>query len=247
MCEVFKALTSIERAVVVKLYDRSGKVLVDVYTDGKFLFGAIGGEEALRLAETVYKTGGVREAEIGGLRAVAEFIEVGPLITVVGSGAVAKALVELGSAAGYRMAVVSPEGEEFPKAVLTSRDLKDLEKLVGEGSVVVVATGGKPYEADVLYLALTRGAKYVGLLASQRRAAAMVAELVRRGLGLRYVLQKLRSPVGLDIGAKTAGEIAISILAEVTMALRSGTGKPLREVKSPELYLEKEVSLSSCS
>lgn len=78
----------------------------------------------------------------------------------------------------------------------------------------------------------------MALLASQRRAALVIKELERRGLSGESVRSRLRSPAGLDIGAKTAGEIAVSILAEVVMYLRGGTGRPMREVKDPYRVVE---------
>ncbi len=103
------------------------------------------------------------------------------------------------------MAVVGGNGDvdkdRFGNAYFISNDLRDLEKLVDENSIVVIANeGGKPYDAEALYIALKHNARFIGLLASQRRAAVMIADMVRRGLSLDYVLSRLHSPVGLDIG-----------------------------------------------
>ncbi|WP_252901100.1 XdhC family protein [Vulcanisaeta sp. JCM 14467] len=142
--------------------------------------------------------------------------------------------------------------ESFSNAYFISNDLKDLEKLIDENSIVIIANeGGKPYDSEALYIALKHNAKFVGLLASQRRAAVMIAEMVRRGLSLDYVLEKLHSPVGLDVGAKTAGEVALSILAEVMMFMRNASGKPMREIKDPRKLvkdaLEGRIQEQSCS
>ncbi|WP_069806448.1 XdhC family protein [Vulcanisaeta thermophila] len=257
-CEFFKALTSAAsgggKLVIVRLI-RGDNVASDVIVNGKAMLGIATSDEVLKLAERALLENRVLEAVINGYKVVAEPVEPRPTIVVVGSGLIARALVDVGNAVGYYMAVVGNgdvKKDEFPNAYLVTNDLRDLEKLVGEDSVVIIANeGGKPYDADALYIALKGGARFVGLLASQKRAAYMIAEMVRRGLALDYVLNRLHSPVGLDLGAKTAGEIALSILAEVMMFMRNSSGKPMREVKDPGKYLrdalEGRIQEQSCS
>lgn len=257
-CEIVRALAKVaasgSKAVVLKWYFDNGTA-VDVIVDGKPVFGASVEKPVLELASKALKEGRSLEATINGVRVVAELIETRPTIVVVGSGLVAKALVDVASAIGYYVVVVG-NGDvnvnEFRGAHLVSNNLADLEELVGEGTIVIVANeGGKPYDAEALYLALKNKAKYVGLLASQKRAALMVAEMVKRGLEMEYVLSRLHSPVGLDLGARTAGEIALSILAEVVMYIRNGSGRPMREVKDPRKYLgdalRGDLQMSNCS
>jgi len=71
---------------------------------------------------------------------------------------------------------------------------------------VIANEGGKPYDSEATYVALKARARFVGLMASKRRAAAVMAKVVNRGISLEE-LKSLRSPVGLDIGSVTAEEI----------------------------------------
>jgi Xanthine and CO dehydrogenases maturation factor, XdhC/CoxF family len=241
------------KAVIVKLI-KGNDSASDIVIDGKAMLG-IANDAIIEVANKALAENRIVEVMIGDIRVIAEPIEVRPTIIVVGSGLIAKALVDVGSAVGYYMAIVGSndvDKDAFGNAYFISNDLRDLEKLIVSDSIVIIANeGGKPYDADALYIALRGGARFVGLLASQRRAAVMIAEMVKRGLELDYVLSRLHSPIGLDIGAKTPGEIALSILAEVTMFIRNASGKPMMEVKDPRKLLkdalEGRIQETACS
>jgi xanthine dehydrogenase accessory factor len=112
-----------------------------------------------------------------------------PLVRVYGDTPVARALLRIGAAAGYDMTAGSP-GDPIPP----------------DAAAVVVASHGRD-EEPALATALEQGVAYVALVASRRRGDAVLASLgVDR--------DRIRTPAGLDIGARTAAEIAISILAE---------------------------------
>ena len=104
-------------------------------------------------------------------------------------------------------------GEALGMEVRTAETEQDLDA-AAEGAFVVVAGHGEG-EWETLKAALTAGrARYAGLVASPRRAAAVRERLV--GMGVSEAdAGRLRSPAGLDIGAETPGEIALSILAQI--------------------------------
>jgi xanthine dehydrogenase accessory factor len=123
-----------------------------------------------------------------------------PMILVHGDTPVAAALSELGRALGYEV-MSSGEG----------RDEAD-----SDAAAVVVASHGREEEA-ALAAALAGGVPYVGLVASPSRGAA-----VRDALDVPDELKaQLHTPAGLDIGARTPREIALSILAEIVAASRT--------------------------
>ncbi|MEM1597800.1 MAG: XdhC family protein [Pyrobaculum sp.] len=232
VCDVFRALDLASRrgssAVLVKVYDGS-RSYVDVVVEGSPLMGLLP-ESVLSAVGGLGAVGERFEGWVGALYVSAEVVLVRPTVVVVGFGEVARRVSEVAAAMGYYVASVGHRAE----GAFYAGGLEDLGRLVSEGSVVVVANeGGHPSDVDAAELAIRRGAGYVAVLASRRRAALIIRELVRRGVPLSEIKARLRAPAGLDVGAKTAGEIAVSIMAEVVMYLRGGTGRPMTEVKNP--------------
>ena len=146
-----------------------------------------------------------------------------PVLWVAGTTPIAGALVALGSAAGWRVSVFDPiaDPDAFPGAerVVVGTDIAGFD--AGAAPAVVVATQGV-WDEEALAAALARDATYVGLVASPTRAAVVRAWL-RDEAGIPDDrLAALRAPAGLDLGAETAEEIALSILAELVQ-VRRGT------------------------
>ena len=126
-----------------------------------------------------------------------------PYVVVVGDTPVAKALVALGRPLGYDVRTFTGT-------------------LPADTSAVIVASHGRD-ETGVLVAALRGGVAYVGLVASRRRGEAVVASLdVCASMSSRVV-----TPAGLDIGARTPEEIALSILADIVARRPQPTGRPI--------------------
>jgi xanthine dehydrogenase accessory factor len=132
-----------------------------------------------------------------------------PLLVLVGHGPVVETLAALGGAADYTVEVL---GADTGPAAL------DRLALTPRASVVV-ATHGEVDEG-MLERVLATSAGYVSLVASRKRAAAVVENLRQRGVSVER-LARLKAPAGLDIGAVTPTEIAVSILAEIIQLQRS--------------------------
>jgi len=144
-----------------------------------------------------------------------------PALWIAGTTPIASALVELGAATGYRVTLVDPDAlaSAFPAAsrVLTEPDLASPDP---EASPYVVVASQGQWDEEALAGALRRSSAYVGLVASPTRATAVRAYLRESGVP-DDALARLRAPAGLDLGAESPEEIALSILAELT-ALRHG-------------------------
>jgi xanthine dehydrogenase accessory factor len=146
-----------------------------------------------------------------------------PVLWVAGTTPIASALVELGSAAGWRVSIFDPVADPaaFPAAerVVVGSEIGSTDPAANPA--IVVATQGV-WDEEALAVALARNAAYVGLVASPTRAAVVRAWLRDEARVPDDRLAALRAPAGLDLGAETAEEIAISILAELVQ-VRRGT------------------------
>ena len=129
------------------------------------------------------------------------------LVLVLGDSPVARALVRLGEALDHDVRVVE-DAVEVTGAPLPS-----------DVAAVVVASHGHDDEEGVLAAALAAGVPYVALVASRRRAAGVLAAVAARGVS---GTERVHAPAGLDIGAHSPGEIALSIYAEL-VAERAGS------------------------
>lgn len=139
-----------------------------------------------------------------------------PLVLVFGDGPIARALVAAGSPTGA--AGPSPESP-FGLDVRAFADPAEMPS--GGTAAVVVASHGRN-EETVIARALEAGVPYVGLVASRRRGAAVLD-----AMGLDdSARERVRTPAGLDIGARTPGEVALSVLAEIVSLRRRQATPP---------------------
>jgi xanthine dehydrogenase accessory factor len=165
-----------------------------------------------------------------------------PELLVIGHLPVAASLVEIGKALDYSVTIIG-EGvskSHYPDADHVLDDLDFSHLPVGSSTYVVVASHGN-YDEPALEAALKSKALYVSLVASRKRAASVRNYL--RGSGLTdEQLKKLKYPAGLDIGAATPQEIALSVLAEIvelrSKGLLMAMDNETNETKEPETALD---------
>ncbi len=159
-------------------------------------------------------------------------------LLIVGAGHIARPLCEVGALVGFGVTVLDDRPgfatrERFPEAVrLIQADFSDPFRDVplGPGTYLVLVTRGHKYDYDALRDILLRGVElaYIGMVGSQRRVRAALEQLVREGIPAEK-LGRVYAPIGLDIGAETPEEIAISIVAELVRVRRGGAGGSLRD------------------
>jgi len=223
-----------------------------VYSDGRIV-GTVGGgameARVIAAAQQVIQTDTARVETFvlnslddgdpgvcgGSAQIFIEPLQTPPQLVVVGGGHVGQALAELGKWMGFyvvltddRPEFASPQvvpglnryvvcpGHELPQHVALTRR-----------SYVCAVTRGMPVDLGLVPALLATDAAYIGLIGSRRRWALTRRALLEQGLS-EAQLQRVRSPIGLEIGAETPREIAISILAEIIQLRRGGDGQPMR-------------------
>lgn len=158
-----------------------------------------------------------------------------PALVIVGAGHVGKALAGLGRFLGVPVTVVDdrPEyasRERFPEAdrVIAAPVGEALGWLpVGPATGIVVAMRNQDLDYEATAAALRTPARYVGLVGARRKAILVVERLLGDGFPPDRA-RALRCPIGLDIGARTPEEIAVSIAGEWIMVRQGGTGAALQ-------------------
>jgi xanthine dehydrogenase accessory factor len=158
-----------------------------------------------------------------------------PALVIVGAGHVGKALAGLARFLGVSVTVLDDRPdyasrERFPEAehVVAAPVAETLSWLpVGPATAIVVAMRNQDLDHEATAAALRTSARYVGLIGARRKAILITERLVAAGLPIERV-RALRAPIGLDVGARTPEEIAVSIVAEWLMVRQGGTGGTLR-------------------
>jgi xanthine dehydrogenase accessory factor len=155
-------------------------------------------------------------------------------VVIAGGGHISNALSPLVSMLGLRLHVVDdrPEfanKERFPSAesVIVADYAEGIKQLdIRPNTSIIIATRGHREDDRALEAAVRSPAGYVGLVGSKRKTILIYEELLQNGISAER-LASVHAPVGLDIGAKTPEEIAVSIMGEI-IAFREGrSGKTL--------------------
>ena len=158
------------------------------------------------------------------------FVEM-PRLVVFGAGHVARALVPMARACGFSVLVADdrrefldaatfPEGTEFLSGPFSETAA---HAPLDESTYAVIMTYGHEHDEEVLAACLNRPWKYLGLMASRAKVAELKAHLGTTD-DARQLLEKVRMPVGLNIGGRSPAEIAVSIISEI-VAERYGRSK----------------------
>ena len=158
-----------------------------------------------------------------------------PQMVLCGGGHVSKAIAPLAKTVGFRVFVTDDReefanSERFPEVdrVVAAKPEDAIPQLpINPNTFVIIATRGHRFDNVALEAAARTPAKYVGLLGSRRKTILIYEDLFRAGMPAERV-REIRSPIGLDIRARTPEEIAVSILAEVLMFRLGGTGLPMK-------------------
>ena len=254
LIEAYEGGDAVSLATVVNVAD-GGKNLgakLLLRLDGSTV-GTLGDTEldarATEVAQRVADVGNIESFSTDdGTEVFVEGFTTPPTLVMVGGGHVGKATADLAHNLGYRVFVVDDREEfsnkeRFPYAeqvVVAPYDQWPQHLDVNVNSFVVAATRGHRFDDMALESALTTRARYVGLLGSRRKNLMIYQRLSMEGVPLER-LKEIHAPVGLDIGALTPEELAVSIMSEIIMVRRGGKGGPLQ---MDEWYVERAASIA---
>jgi len=174
------------------------------------------------------------EGRIGDARLLFEISRPPMELIICGGGHVGQAVAKAGALLDFKITVIDdrPEfssREKFPDPgvrLITGDFTEALRALrITQASHVVIVTRGHRHDEICLREVIEKPARYIGMIGSRRRATTIREHMRREGVGAED-LRRVHSPIGLDIGAITPEEIALAILAEITLARRGGSGAP---------------------
>ncbi|MGI5836680.1 MAG: XdhC family protein [Chloroflexota bacterium] len=156
-----------------------------------------------------------------------------PTLLIAGGGHIALPLCSIGKTLGFSVAVVDDRPdfankERFPEAdkVISGNFGQVLRSFpINSGTYVVIVTRGHSNDEEALRAVIDSNAAYVGMIGSSRKVKTIMGNLRESGIPEEQ-LDRVFSPIGLDIAAETPAEIALGILAEIVHLRRRGTAHP---------------------
>ena len=218
------------------------------------IFDDASGAESLRRAREVLAAGGEAAVSItvpdetGSPVTFERTIEPTPTLVIAGAGHVGCALARIAHELKFRVVVIDDRpdlasAERFPGATRIVGEIEtELAKFPADGQTyVVIVTRGHRHDGRALAAAVGLKARYVGLIGSKRKIVTILEDLKRQGVP-REQLERVHAPIGLNIGATTPAEIAVSIAAELIAVRRGVRGQPAAPMRLTEAQLDRALS-----
>jgi xanthine dehydrogenase accessory factor len=163
-----------------------------------------------------------------------EIVEPNPRLIIIGSGHLSSAIANLSQLLGFEIIVIDPLAtkDRFPESALVVPDFPETNlpnMQISSNTYIVIVTRHKD-DLPALRTALKTKAEYIGLIGSRRRVLQAFRILLHEGF-TQQQLNRVNAPVGLNIGAETPEEIAVSIMAEIIQRRRlgvTGSAEPMK-------------------
>ena len=184
----------------------------------------------------------LRQYTAHGQSAFLELIQPPVSLVIVGAGNDVQPLVGMATILGWQITIVDGRAthanlKRFPKVhkLIVGKPAEALEQVeTDERTVFVLMTHNYNYDLAMLKLLLQAKRPYIGTLGPKKRLESMLAEIQEQGITITAEQRKmLYGPTGLDIGAETPEEIALSIVAEIKAVLAGKQGSSLRQKHTP--------------
>ncbi len=249
--ELVKVTSKGERAVLATVISSRGSAPREAGTkmlikeDDTFI-GSVGGggvEHQIRhKAIEVMKSGEpqIVHFDLSGKECVAQMICGGQMdiflepilppgtLYLCGAGHISQNTALIGKMLGFRVVVIDPRpefnnGDRFPNAdsLIVEDYAIAIPKLdINEDSYIIIYTPGHILDEQCLYFAAGTKARYIGMIGSKKKVKQVKERLLQKGISQQQ-LDRVYTPIGIEIGAETPEEIAISILAEIVKVKRT--------------------------
>lgn len=196
--------------------------------------------DALMSKISKFETYSINSIEV---EAFLEFIPPPIQLIIAGAGNDAQPLAEMANILGWEIVVVDGRQthstqQRFPSAnqILVSKPEGVLSQIkIDEKTAFVLMTHNYNYDTALLNFLLSTNAPYIGTLGPKKKLIKMLDELGCNNVANE---ERVHGPIGLDIGAETAEEIAISIIAEIKSVFTGGSSIKLRDKKNPIHFYE---------
>jgi xanthine dehydrogenase accessory factor len=200
--------------------EAGGKALV--MADGRFMGPLALNDEALVTARTIFAERQPRLIPYHEERLYLEPVFPAPTLYLFGAGHISRSIAPMASLVGFQVIVIDDRAEfanrdSFPLAQeIWVEEFDGIGKKIegGADAYAVIVTRGHMYDHAALRQVLPRGCRYIGMIGSHRKRDIIYKELIKEGY-TRADLASVHSPIGLEIGAETPEEIAVSIVAEL--------------------------------
>ncbi|MBI51692.1 MAG: hypothetical protein CL779_00540 [Chloroflexi bacterium] len=156
-------------------------------------------------------------------------------LIIVGGGHVGLALAQLADILGFEIIVIDDRkdyanNERFPMAqkIYSDKISNSLNNItIDHLSYVVLVSRGHKLDEEALELVIEENPSYIGMIGSKRRTKIVLDNLLAKGISAEN-LEKVYTPVGLNLGGQSPGEIGLSILAEIVQLIHQGDGTSLK-------------------
>ena len=185
-------------------------------------------------ARDALRRGTSRTVELGGRSLFVEAFPVRPRLVIVGATETARSLAAIAGSLGYERVVIDAR-----PAFATKERFPDVERLIndwpdvafdtiglGPNDAVAILSHDPKFDEPAIVEAVRRGASYVGAVGSRKTQGDRRARLREAGVG-EPDIERLRGPIGLDLGGKAPAETALAIMAEVVATRYGGSGRPM--------------------
>jgi len=214
---------------------KSGAKMI-VLKDGN-TFGTIGGDcvesgtvtealEAMKEGRSRTVSMALEEEELGGVgmrcggkaEVYIEVVNPAPKLLIIGGGNIGAQVAKLGREVGFSVTIIDPSvrDKDFPESVRLIPEFIEggISKVEITPQTYIVITTGHKYDEGALKAVIDSKAAYIGMVGSRRKVATIHRNLTDEGIS-EEKLTRIHAPIGLDIGAETPEEIAVSIIAEI--------------------------------